>query len=189
MENKGDKNLQPKVTKDTPVKEKEMEKGKEKQKNEIDLLSEINIKLEGISALSNTLDAILAELRNSKDQDDRDPLNIAYPSDGTLKTLPAGTTSVDFVEGDVVFPTGNPDELEDNLKKRGGFIRSLTIEAQTLDMIISFDGRRSTKIAAGRIIIFTNEKFRTLKLKTSGATGSVRFLASTSRNGAMSETK
>ncbi len=185
MEKKDNKDLQPKAARDTPLKEKE----KEKQKNERELLSEINNKLEGISAFGSTLDAILVELRNSKDQDDRDPLNIAYPSDGSLKTLPAGTTSVDFVEGDIVFPTGNPDELEDNLKKRGGFIRSLTIEAQTLDMIISFDGRRTTKIAAGRIVIFTNEKFRTMKLKTSGATGAIRFLASTSRNGAMVETK
>jgi len=70
--------------------------------------------------LGNTLDAILAEIRSSKDQDDRDPLNIAYPSDGSLRTLPAGTTSVDFIEGDVIFPTGNPDELEDNLKKKRG---------------------------------------------------------------------
>ncbi len=185
MEKKDDKNLQPKAARDAQVKEKE----KEKQKNEIELLSEINNKLGAIPALGKTLDAILVELRNSKDQDEMESLNIAYPSDGSLKTLPAGTTSVDFVEGDVVFPTGNPDELEDKLKKRGGYIRSLTIEVQTLDVIISFDGRRTTKIAAGRIVIFTNEKFRTMKLKTSGAAGSVRFLASTSRNGAMSETK
>jgi len=56
-------------------------------------------------------------------------------------------------------------------------------------VIISFDGRGTTRIAAGRIVIFTNEKFRMMKLKTSGPTGSIRFLASTGRNGAMSETK
>jgi len=48
-----------------------------------------------------------------------------------------------------VLADGNTDSLEYELKKTERYMRSITIEAQTLDITLSFDGgKRVTKLAA-----------------------------------------
>jgi len=136
------------------------------------------------------LDAILETLQVLQDVDERDPIEIAYPSDGTLKILPTGKSTFDFMEGNVVFADITTDDFEFSLKKTGRWMRSLTIEAQTLGVTLSFDGgKRATKLTAGRILRLANTKFRSMIVNTGGATGSIRFWASTSRFGGLVEVK
>ncbi len=144
----------------------------------------VNRKLNGI------LEVLQGVLGAMQDVDEREPIEIVYPSDGSLKTLPAGTSSVDFTEGKVVLADGGTDDLEYELKKTERYMRSLTIEAQTLDVTLTFDGgKRATKLAAGRILRLSNTRFREMKIITGGATGSIRFWASTSRYGGLVEVK
>ncbi len=144
----------------------------------------VNRKLNGI------LEVLQGVLGVMQDVEEREPIEIVYPSDGSLKTLPAGMSSVDFTEGQVVLADGNTDSLEYELKKTERYMRSLTIEAQTLDVTLTFDGgKRATRLAAGRILRLSNTTFREMKIITGGATGSIRFWASTSRYGGLVEVK
>lgn len=143
------------------------------------------------SLLNDKLNGILEVLQGVlQDVDEREPIEIVYPLDGSLKTLPTGTSSIDFTEGQVVLVGGSMDDLEYSLKKTERYMRSLTIEAQTLEVLLSFDGgKRVTKLAAGRIMRLSNTKFREMKLKTSSNTCQIRFWASTSRYGGLVEVK
>ncbi len=172
------------------TKPKPEESNSKSDKEEKELLTDkgfrslVNRKLNGI------LEVLQGVLDVMHDVEEREPIEIVYPSDGSLKTLPQGTSSVDFTEGQVVLADGSTDSLEYELKKTERYMRSLTIEAQTLDVILSFDGgKRVTKLAAGRILRLSNTKFREMKLKTANNTCSIRFWASTSRYGGLVEVR
>ncbi|SNQ59546.1 hypothetical protein [Candidatus Methanoperedens nitratireducens] len=174
----------------TKPKSEESNSNSKSDKEEKELLTDkgfrslVNRKLNGI------LEVLQGILGVMQDVEEREPIEIVYPSDGSLKTLPTGTSSVDFTEGQVVLADGNTDSLEYELKKTERYMRSLTIEAQTLDVTLSFDGgKRVTKLTAGRIMKLSNTKFREMKFKTGGATAQIRFWASTSRYGGLVEVK
>ena len=158
--------------------------GKKELLTETGFRSLVNDKLTAI------LEGLQGVLGAMQDVDEREPIEIVYPSDGTLITLPTGKSSIDFTEGQVVLADGSTGDLEYELKKTERYMRSLTIEAQTLDVILSFDGgKRVTKLAAGRIMRLSNTRFREMKLLTSSNTCQIRFWASTSRYGGLVEVK
>ncbi|GEM_PF-4333931 len=136
------------------------------------------------------LDAILDTLQVLHDIDEREPIEVVYPTGGALKNLPTGKSTFDFMEGSVVFADSSAGDLERSLKKTERYMRSITIEAQTLDVTVFFDGdKRGTKLAAGRVLRLSNTKFRSMIVSTGGATESIRFWASTSRYGGLVEVK
>lgn len=120
-------------------------------------------RLIGIDSKLEDLVNVTAGLRLEKKID----FSISYPSDGTRKTVGAGTTTIDFFNGIVTLPDGTKDIIRDSLQKHGRkFARSFYVDA-TLESTVQVDDEANIiPISADDFVAEGFQNFQRLTIET-----------------------
>ena len=111
----------------------------------------------------------------------------SYPEDGSTTSLTAGTTTINYLTGEITLPTGNPDNLTDNLQNHSlKHIHSfLILTNQTV--YIRLDNNDAFPVSPGTLIPFNNQQFSLLRIRTTTVTD-IFIIASTDPKGISAST-
>ena len=124
-----------------------------------------------------TAEELLSEIKGLL-KEERDSHLITFPANGGTESIAVGTTTLDFVEGDVTLPEGTEKKMSGSLKQYGKhFIRSIFLEVSQ-DYAWELDNSGKFTSASSKKTMLKKVQFKRLTITVTTA-GTLKMVAST----------
>lgn len=111
-------------------------------------------------------------------KEEKESYLITFPANGGTESIAVGTTTLDFVEGDVTLPDGTEKKMSGSLKQYGeDYMRSVFLEVSQ-DYVWELDDSGKFTSASSKKTMLKKVQFKRLTITVTTA-GTLKMVAST----------